>query len=112
MKSKSVFRIFALDIILTIMGLAMAGYLGFSDESSMRHAFDFVFLTSVLALLEVTISFDNAIINASVLRNMTPLWQRRFLTWGILIAVFGMRLIFPIVIVCVAASIGPIAALK
>lgn len=112
MKSKSVFRIFALDIVLTLMGLGLAWYLGYSEESSIKHAFEFVFLASVLALLEVTISFDNAIINASVLRDMTPLWQRRFLTWGILIAVFGMRLVFPIVIVCVAAGIGPIAAVK
>ncbi|GAB5376834.1 MAG: DUF475 domain-containing protein [Acuticoccus sp.] len=42
---------------------------------------------------------------------MRPEWQRRFLTWGILIAVFGMRIVFPLVVVAVAAEIGPIHAL-
>lgn len=43
---------------------------------------------------------------------MSPLWRRRFLTWGILIAVFGMRIVFPVAIVAVAAGIGPISAVK
>jgi hypothetical protein len=36
---------------------------------------------------------------------MDERWQRYFLTWGILIAVFGMRLVFPIAIVAVATGI-------
>ena len=43
---------------------------------------------------------------------MTTVWQRRFLTLGIMIAVFGMRIIFPLAIVAIAASIGPLAAMK
>jgi len=43
----------------------------------------------LLIILEVTLSFDNAVVNAGVLRKMTPVWQWRFLTWGIAIAVFG-----------------------
>ena len=42
---------------------------------------------------------------------MDPVWQRRFLTWGIAIAVFGMRIVFPVLIVAVIAWIGPIEAL-
>src|SRR3546814_6302942 len=38
--------------------------------------------------------------------------QRHFLTWGIAIAVFGMRIVFPLVIVMIAASLGPIEAVK
>jgi hypothetical protein len=40
--------------------------------------------------MEVSLSFDNAVVNASVLKKMSPVWQRIFLTWGILIATAGM----------------------
>src|SRR3546814_9096605 len=42
---------------------------------------------------------------------MTPVWQHRCLTWGILIAGFGMRIVFPLLIVVIAAGIGPIDAI-
>src|SRR3990167_948197 len=67
-------------------------------------------LVALLSLLEVTLSFDNAVVNAKVLAQMSPAWQKRFLTWGILIAVFGTRLILPAVIVGLAAWITPWAA--
>lgn len=67
-------------------------------------------LALLLSVLEVTLSFDNAVVNAKVLAQMTPQWQRRFLTWGILLAVFGTRLILPAVIVSVAAGIWPWSA--
>jgi hypothetical protein len=70
-----------------------------------------LWIVLVLGVLEVSLSFDNAVVNATVLRDMTPVWQRRFLTWGIVIAVFGMRIVFPLVIVAVAAQLGPIDAL-
>ena len=60
----------------------------------------------LLAVMEVSLSFDNAVVNASVLQKMAPVWQRRFLTWGILVAVFGMRLIFPVLIVACASGLG------
>jgi hypothetical protein len=64
------------------------------------------FLALVLGVLEVSLSFDNAVVNASVLKRMSPLWQQRFLTWGIVVAVFGMRLLFPIVIVAFATGMS------
>ncbi|MGH8557924.1 MAG: DUF475 domain-containing protein [Methylococcales bacterium] len=64
------------------------------------------FIALVLAILEVSLSFDNAVVNASVLKRMDERWQFYFLTWGILIAVFGMRLLFPIIIVSAATGIG------
>lgn len=67
-------------------------------------------LAVLLSVLETTLSFDNAVVNAKVLQRMTPQWQQRFLTWGILIAVFGTRLVFPILIVAAAAGISPILA--
>lgn len=69
------------------------------------------FIVAVLAVLEISLSFDNAIVNANKLKDMTPEWQHRFLTWGILIAVFGMRIVFPLLIVVIAAKIGPIDAM-
>ncbi|MFF3326820.1 DUF475 domain-containing protein [Streptomyces sp. NPDC002889] len=67
-------------------------------------------LVAILSVLEVSLSFDNAVVNAGVLKKMSEFWQKIFLTIGILIAVFGMRLVFPILIVSVTASLGPIEA--
>lgn len=66
-----------------------------------------LFLVVVLSILEVTLSFDNAVINARVLERMDPKWQHRFLTWGILVAVFGTRFVLPILIVSVAVWVSP-----
>ncbi len=74
-------------------------------------AFSTLFIVSVLAILEISLSFDNAVVNATVLKEMSPLWRHRFLTWGIAIAVFGMRIVFPLVIVAIIARIDPWSAL-
>lgn len=62
-------------------------------------------ICALLSVMEVTLSFDNAVVNAVVLKDMSEKWQRRFLTWGILIAVFGVRFLFPIVIVAFATGL-------
>jgi hypothetical protein len=67
-------------------------------------------LVAILAVLEISLSFDNAVVNAGILKKMNAFWQKIFLTVGVLIAVFGMRLVFPVVIVAVSASMGPIEA--
>lgn len=64
-------------------------------------------LVSILAILEVTLSFDNAVVNAKVLERMSPLWQRRFLTWGIAVAVVGTRFLLPILIISSALWMSP-----
>src|SRR3989344_2503247 len=46
-------------------------------------------LLLLLATLETTLSFDNAVVNAKVLSRMNARWQQRFLTWGIPVAAFG-----------------------
>lgn len=61
---------------------------------------------ALLVLMEISLSFDNAVVNASILRTMHKRWQAIFITWGMVIAVFGMRLIFPIIIVSMAAGMG------
>lgn len=80
--------------VLAIVGSAIFGDL------------EMALIVTLLAILEISISFDNAVVNAAVLKTMTRKWQQIFLTWGILIAVFGMRLVFPIVIVAVASGIS------
>ncbi|OGG71111.1 hypothetical protein A3F27_02885 [Candidatus Kaiserbacteria bacterium RIFCSPHIGHO2_12_FULL_53_13] len=71
--------------------------------------FQTLFLVALLAILETTLSFDNAVVNAKVLARMDERWQRRFLVWGIPIAVFGTRFVLPILIVSAAASLSPLS---
>lgn len=63
-------------------------------------------IAALLMVMEISLSFDNAVVNATVLKKMDERWQQRFLTWGILIAVFGMRLVFPVLIVALATGLG------
>ncbi|MEK7201320.1 MAG: DUF475 domain-containing protein, partial [Patescibacteria group bacterium] len=71
------------------------------------------FVTAVLlTILEVTLSFDNAVVNARVLSGMSAVWRRRFLTWGMLIAVLGTRLVLPVLIVSVSVLLSPLAVAK
>lgn len=61
----------------------------------------------ILCVLEISFSFDNAVVNATVLQRMSPWWQKLFLSVGIVIAVFGMRFVFPIAIVSLTAGLSP-----
>lgn len=103
---------FTWAFIVTAIGLALGAWLGWEYTGTVSGTLSIFFIVCVLAVLEISLSFDNAIVNANKLKDMTPEWQHRFLTWGILIAVFGMRIIFPLLIVVIAANIGPWAALK
>ncbi len=85
------------SLIVTIIGLILAFYIG---------GFYALYITALLAILEVSLSFDNAVVNAKILETMEPKWQKRFITYGIPIAVFGMRFVFPIIIVAIASSLG------
>ena len=97
--------------IVTVLGLALGGLLGWQSTRTVSGTLSVFFVCAVLAVLEISLSFDNAIVNANKLKDMRPEWQRRFLTWGILIAVFGMRIVFPLLIVVIAAKIGPVQAI-
>ncbi len=96
-------RIFATSVILTVVGLIGAGwYGGLAGAVS----------AALLIVLEVSLSFDNAVVNAGILARLTDRWVTLFLTVGVLIAVFGMRILFPILLVSVTAGIGPIEAVQ
>lgn len=107
----SLFAYLKWSIVVTIAGLLLGGFLGWQSTGTVSGMLTIFFICAVLAVLEISLSFDNAIVNANKLKEMTPVWQKRFLTWGILIAVFGMRIVFPLLIVVIAAGIGPIDAI-
>ncbi|MBM2805157.1 MAG: hypothetical protein HW419_3050 [Deltaproteobacteria bacterium] len=99
------------SFLVTAAGLALGAVLGWGMTHTWTGVFSTVFIVAVLAILEVSLSFDNAVVNAVVLKQMTPVWRHRFITWGIAIAVFGMRIVFPLVIVAIITRIDPISAL-
>jgi hypothetical protein len=99
------------SILLSLFGAVGAFFVGQYYSGSIEGGLSALFLATVLSILEISLSFDNAVVNAIVLKKMTPLWQHRFLTWGIAIAVFGMRLVFPLLLVGVMAKINPFDAL-
>ncbi|MDJ0383929.1 DUF475 domain-containing protein [Streptomyces sp. G-G2] len=96
-----VLKTFGWSFAITALGLAAAvlygGWTAFG-------------IVAILSILEISLSFDNAVVNAGILKKMSAFWQKIFLTVGVLIAVFGMRLVFPVVIVAITAKIGPIEA--
>ncbi|MFD9359346.1 DUF475 domain-containing protein [Streptomyces sp. NPDC060031] len=96
-----VLKTFGWSFAVTALGLAAAviygGWTAFG-------------IVAILSVLEISLSFDNAVVNAGILKKMNAFWQKIFLTVGVLIAVFGMRLLFPVVIVAISAKIGPIDA--
>ena len=71
-----------------------------------------VFIAMVLGVLEVSLSFDNAVVNAMKLEKMSEVWRHRFITWGIAIAVFGMRFLFPILVVAIFAKLSMLEVFK
>ncbi|MCB2057604.1 MAG: DUF475 domain-containing protein, partial [Novosphingobium sp.] len=99
------------SVLFTLACLAIATWYGWHQTGSIAGTASLVWIVLVLAVLEISLSFDNAVVNAVVLEDMDEVWQQRFLTWGMVIAVFGMRIVFPLAIVAIAAGIGPIEAL-
>lgn len=95
--SYSPLRIFAISLFATLAALVV---------TFISDGIGAMLLVGVLIIIEITFSFDNAIINARILDTMSPFWQRIFMTLGILVAVFGMRLVFPIVVVMMTAGLS------
>ena len=91
------------SILITVAGIVAAFLWGLQMHPGKELLG--VFIVLFLAILEITLSFDNAVVNAMKLEKMTPEWQHRFITWGILIAVFGMRFLFPVLVVAIFAGI-------
>ena len=94
---------FRISFLVTALCIGIAGWWGTQHSMGLWTA---LWLVTVLAILEVSLSFDNAVVNAGVLKDMSEFWRQAFLTVGILVAVFGMRLVFPIVIVSFSGGIS------
>ncbi len=102
---------FRFSIIFSLICVALAGWWGWS-HSGIEGLISALLITGILAVLEISLSFDNAVVNASVLKHWDKFWKTLFLTVGILVAVFGMRLLFPLVIVGVTADMGLVEVAK
>jgi hypothetical protein len=96
-------KTFGGSLVVAIAGLALALIYGGGTGLA---------VAAILAVLEVSLSFDNAVVNATVLVRMNPFWQKIFLTVGVAIAVFGMRLVFPLLIVGITAKLSPAHAIS
>jgi hypothetical protein len=88
---------FRSSIAITAIGLVLGFYIG---------GLEALYIVALLAVLEISLSFDNAVVNVKVLETMEVKWQKRFITFGIPIAVFGMRFLFPIFIVAIASGLS------
>src|SRR3954451_22392459 len=97
------FKTFRGSLGLTVVGLVAAYFYGGTTGLA---------LAAILGVLEFSLSFDNAVVNATILKTMSAFWQKIFLTVGVLIAVIGMRLAFPLLIVGITAKLSPAAAVK
>ena len=102
-------KYFISSYLVTILGLVGAYLWG--EHVHNGTGLTCVFIAFVLAILEVSLSFDNAVVNAMKLENMSEKWHHRFITWGILIAVFGMRFVFPLAVVAIFAKLNILTVL-
>ncbi|MEC5179184.1 DUF475 domain-containing protein [Arthrobacter sp. CG_A4] len=98
-----VLKTFGWSFAVTIIALVVAFLYGGPEA---------LILCIILGILEISLSFDNAVVNARILERMNPFWQKMFLSVGIIIAVFGMRILFPLLIVGVTAGLNPIEAVS
>lgn len=96
-------RYFYNSFIIMAIGLIIAFFIGGTPA---------IYVTFLLIILEVSLSFDNAVVNAKVLETMEPVWQKRFIIFGMPIAVFGMRLIFPLAVVSIVTGMGMFETLQ
>ncbi len=96
---------FRFSILVSTVLMAIAGWWGY-QAGGIPTALTALWVTGVLGVMEVSLSFDNAVVNATVLRHWDAFWQKLFLTVGIVVAVFGMRLLFPLLIVSIATGLG------
>lgn len=93
----SPWRIFAVSALATV-GSLIGVLIGMGPSA--------LLVALILVSVEIAFSFDNAIVNAKILKQMSRFWQVAFLTVGAAIAIFGMRLVFPIVLVVLTAGLG------
>ena len=96
-KHHSLWRIYGFAVACSLLITALVGgKLGLAS----------LLTVMILAGIEISFSFENAIINAKILQRMSPFWQQMFMTVGIIIAVFVVRFLIPIILVSLAANLS------
>lgn len=99
MIKKTFYKPFIFPSVVSALILVAVGYfMGFAALGT----------AALLVILEISLSFDNAIVNAGVLKHMSPVWRARFMTWGIVLAVFITRAVLPMLTVSASARVSPI----
>lgn len=98
------------SFLVTVIGLILAYLWG--EHVLVGSGLKCIFIAFVLGVLEVSLSFDNAVVNAMKLETMSEKWRHRFITWGIAIAVFGMRFLFPLLVVSIFANLNILKVLN
>ena len=96
---------FKYSFVFTAIALVLVSIWGL-HQNGMTGLFTALSITIILVVMEVSLSFDNAVVNASILKGWDDYWKKIFLTVGIVVAVFGMRLLFPIFIVSQTADMS------
>jgi len=97
---------FKFSIIFATVALIAITFWGYTKGQ----AVEMFGIVLILSIMEISFSFDNAVLNATILKTWDRYWQMIFLTLGMVIAVFGMRLVFPILIVSQTSDMGIIEA--
>ena len=90
-------KYFYSSFVITALGLLIAFFIG---------GFEYLLVCLLLGLLELSLSIDNAVVNANVLDSMDEKWRWSFFYFGLTIAVFGLRFFFPLALVALATSHG------
>lgn len=107
----STFKQFYLSPTLSLIAaVIIGGLLGYHDGGVLGAALSAGFTVFILSILETSVSFDNAVLNAKVLNTMSEKHRNWFMVWGILIAVVGMRLVIPVLLVSAVGSMSPLTA--
>jgi hypothetical protein len=93
------------SILFTVLALGASFALGYQSGGTAASGAAALVTALMLGVLESSLSFDNAVVNARILEKMGPFWRRMFLTVGMVIAVFGMRVLFPLLLVWGVSSL-------
>ena len=65
------------SLAFTVVCLAAATAYGWSRVGTVAGTAELVWIVLVLAVLEISLSLDNAVVNAAVLKDMDAVWQGR-----------------------------------
>lgn len=102
MKNLHYFKFALIATLVTF--ITLFGYVSFT--AGIAAGIAVFYLAFTLSVVEIAVSFDNAVVNATHLHRMNAFWRKMFLTVGILVAVIGMRFFLPLLIVSVVGSIS------